>query len=451
MLPPPPAARRRVRNLRALRWLFHARHARRRLHGPGLLFNHALARRRREADVYDAVGRPVVESVCAGVNGAILAFGQTSSGKTHTIHGTHRRRASCRTRWRRSSTWWSAHGARSPYTFEVRMSFVEVYNERIYDLLSRCAQRGGLVDDYHATGKSIPLLVRPRPLLRLLSQVRLGSGHADEERCKRLTCPAGCSGALRRAPLVLGGLSVGARRRHRATATTGCGSARRRRRRCRPRRGERAPRRGEVARKVAATGMNANSSRSHAIPVCSLTQRNQSREVEGEPALLRRPRRLREPRQRGWPSRRDGSHQPLALLARSGHRRLLAGDRHVPYRDSKLTRLLQNALGGNARTSLIVTCSAEADCASETLSTLRFGARAAQVVTQPTVNEFETPAHLRAKLAEAQKTIGEQAKTIAALHRQVALLQRQLTLGLPGLTLGGGFGGGLGYDALERP
>ena len=34
------------------------------------------------------------------------------------------------------------------------MSFVEVYNERIYDLLSRCAQCGGLVDDYHATGKS---------------------------------------------------------------------------------------------------------------------------------------------------------------------------------------------------------------------------------------------------------------------------------------------------------
>ena len=426
--------------------------------GLAFSFNHVLGEAATQSDVYDAVGRPVVASVCAGVNGAILAFGQTSSGKTHTIHGTA------------SAPGLVPHAmaeifdmverarrAESPYTFEVRMSFVEVYNERIYDLLSRCAQCGGLVDDYHATGKSKFLFSCGHALCySCSSQVRLGSGHADEERCKRLTCPAGCSGALWRGRRSCSaGLSVS--ELGGATAAYGqdglwLGEATE----------EEVQslaevnallRRGEVARKVAATGMNANSSRSHAILVCSLTQRNQISGKSKASQLYFADLAGSENLGRSGAGRlAETAHINRSLFSLGQViDALLAGDRHVPYRDSKLTRLLQNALGGNARTSLIVTCSAETDCASETLSTLRFGARAAQVVTQPTVNEFETPAHLRAKLAEAQKTIGEQAKTIAALHRQVALLQRQLTLGLPGLTLGGGFGGGLGYDALERP
>ncbi|PNH09544.1 Kinesin-related protein 3 [Tetrabaena socialis] len=49
--------------------------------------------------------------------------------------------------------------------------------------------------------------------------------------------------------------------------------------------------------------------------------------------------------------------------------------RHVPYRDSKLTRVLQDSLGGSARTVLVVCCSPCLENAAETLSTLRFGAR----------------------------------------------------------------------------
>jgi hypothetical protein len=59
---------------------------------------------------------------------------------------------------------------------------------------------------------------------------------------------------------------------------------------------------------------------------------------------------------------------------------------HVPYRDSKLTRILQDSLGGNARTSLIVNVSPE-DCdEQETLAALRFGQRAKLVVNAPKVN-----------------------------------------------------------------
>ncbi|KAJ1417095.1 P-loop containing nucleoside triphosphate hydrolase [Sesbania bispinosa] len=59
---------------------------------------------------------------------------------------------------------------------------------------------------------------------------------------------------------------------------------------------------------------------------------------------------------------------------------------HIPYRDSKLTRILQDALGGNARTALLCCCSPSAFNASESLSTLRFGARAKHIKASPRVN-----------------------------------------------------------------
>lgn len=58
---------------------------------------------------------------------------------------------------------------------------------------------------------------------------------------------------------------------------------------------------------------------------------------------------------------------------------------HIPYRDSKLTRILQESLGGNSRTFLLCCCSPSSFKASKTLSTLRFGARAKQIKNKPKV------------------------------------------------------------------
>ena len=55
---------------------------------------------------------------------------------------------------------------------------------------------------------------------------------------------------------------------------------------------------------------------------------------------------------------------------------LADGKGHIPYRDSKLTRILQEALGGNSKTSLIVACSPHLDNIEETISTLKFAQRA---------------------------------------------------------------------------
>lgn len=73
---------------------------------------------------------------------------------------------------------------------------------------------------------------------------------------------------------------------------------------------------------------------------------------------------------------------------------LTEGNRaHVPYRDSKLTRILQNSLGGNARTSLIVHCSSSEFHLNETLSTLRFGTRAKAVQNRPVADTINKPTH----------------------------------------------------------
>ena len=56
--------------------------------------------------------------------------------------------------------------------------------------------------------------------------------------------------------------------------------------------------------------------------------------------------------------------------------RKTTGDKaHIPYRDSKLTRMLQESLGGNARTTIIINCSPAAEDAKESISSLRFGTR----------------------------------------------------------------------------
>jgi kinesin family protein 5 len=60
---------------------------------------------------------------------------------------------------------------------------------------------------------------------------------------------------------------------------------------------------------------------------------------------------------------------------------------HIPYRDSKLTRVLQESLGGNAKTSLIITCSPAKYNLDETISTLKFGARAKRIKNKPKINK----------------------------------------------------------------
>ncbi|CAM9849989.1 unnamed protein product, partial [Discosporangium mesarthrocarpum] len=84
---------------------------------------------------------------------------------------------------------------------------------------------------------------------------------------------------------------------------------------------------------------------------------------------------------------------------------------HVPYRDSKLTRLLEESLGGNSRTALLICCSPEFSHVQETLSTLRFGERAKRVATFASANVRLGP--------------GEVSDQIDAFRAEVVRLKRQ--------------------------
>ncbi|KAJ2843391.1 hypothetical protein J3B02_005282, partial [Coemansia erecta] len=75
---------------------------------------------------------------------------------------------------------------------------------------------------------------------------------------------------------------------------------------------------------------------------------------------------------------------------------------HIPYRDSKLTRILQESLGGNSRTTLIINCSPSSFNAAETVSTLRFGMRAKSIKNKAKVNQELSAAELKIMLKRTQ-------------------------------------------------
>lgn len=92
---------------------------------------------------------------------------------------------------------------------------------------------------------------------------------------------------------------------------------------------------------------------------------------------------------------------------------------HVPYRDSKLTRILQESLGGNSRTTLIINCSPSSYNEAESISTLRFGARAKAIKNKAKVNADLSPAELKALLKRVKGDAVSFKSYISALENEI--------------------------------
>jgi kinesin family protein 5 len=291
--------------------------------------------------VYDAVCLPVVEAVLGGANGAVLAYGMTGSGKTYSLmHVGSKPASSDRGLVTRAAEEIFARARAEGPNVETRLAvgFVQIYNEEVYDLLVDETERPG--------GTTTPL--------RLVD--RAGAAH----------CEGASARVARSADDVLALLAAGRRRR-----------------------------------KEANLKLNASSSRSHAIITFHVSRSFPLSDVGRGVASA--------PRERRFTSklsfadlagservRRTGAsgarlteagfiNKSLAALGNCVHILAERGSRddvgHVPYRDSKLTRLLRDCFGNGCRTSLLVTCSPDPTHAGETTTTLRFGQRAMRVET----------------------------------------------------------------------
>ncbi|KAL4431296.1 hypothetical protein ABPG75_006552 [Micractinium tetrahymenae] len=354
---------------------------------------------RTQADVYGAVGPLVLDSVRGGYNASVLAYGQTGSGKTHTMLGRAASAAGPGAGLGEDAgviprsfddlfRWLAAQ----PGEASVQCSVVEIYIEKITDLLQPGGHSLPLLGDGAVKGLTWHTMKAAGDVMRLL----------DRAAASRQTAATRMNAASSRSHMVLQcrvELRVAL-----AAAAAGASSG-----------GGRAAKRGSVAVRV----------RRSLLSFVDLagSERQKMAGTEGE--------RLAE-----------GAAINKSLLALSKVIYTLAAapsagggtSAYVPYRDSVLTRLLQPSLGGNSRTVLLATVSPDRSCLAETLSTLEFAQRAKYVVNKVVAHDevVEQPlgpgsgsgpggasAASAAQLAATAAELAERDARIAGLLRQL--------------------------------
>lgn len=296
---------------------------------------------------------PVLESFLEGFNCTVLAYGQTGSGKTYTM-GTgldgNLDTATCGVVPRSIAYLFE----KACGEWEMLVSFLEIYNEEIIDLLN---------PHFAGADKS----ARPVLAIREDAGGEIYIAGIREE-------------PVRKQDDVL-----------------------------------RLLQKGSLGRTTKSTDMNSVSSRSHAIFTLVLRQqRSESTTVSKLHFVdLAGSERLKRTHAVG-----DRAKESISInsgLLALGNVISALGDEtkrgtHVPYRDSKLTRLLQDSLGGNSRTVMIACVSPSSDNAAETLNTLKYAHRARNIKNRAQVNSQE----------------GNKDFEIMQLRKQVAALRQQL-------------------------
>lgn len=185
-------------------------------------------------------------------------------------------------------------------------------------------------------------------------------------------------------------------------------------------------RRGDAARAVASTNMNQESSRSHSIFVITITQKNveSGSAKSGQLFLvdLAGSEKVGKTGASGQTLEEAKKiNKSLSALGMVINALTDGKSTHVPYRDSKLTRILQESLGGNSRTTLIINCSPSSYNDAETLSTLRFGVRAKSIKNKAKINAELSPTELKLLLRKAQSRVTTYESYLGALEGEVQL------------------------------
>lgn len=324
-----------------------------------------------QIDVYNSVAKPIVESVLNGFNGAILAYGQTGSGKTHTMLGPAGAKAFVEDAevdfeslgiTPRALHDLVTHATANDGNVQLRASYVEIYNEHVIDLLSP-AKSTLIVKD--ALPKSAAMREETQALyLPTVTETPIGS--------------------VREALEVM---RTGNKNRHQAQ-----------------------------------TKMNRHSSRSHAVFVVSIVNAiDQSRQKFGQLYLvdLAGSERVLKTGVEGAQLEEAKNINKSLLALGQVIWSLAHKHKHIPYRDSKLTQLLRNCLGGNARTAVLISASPHIDNSGETLSALRFGARASLVQNAAHENIAEDAKELKRMLERAREDLNELRKHCRRLEAEL--------------------------------
>ncbi|KAL3670400.1 hypothetical protein V7S43_004719 [Phytophthora oleae] len=320
-------------------------------------FDAAIPPESSQQDVYAQAATDIVESVVNGFNGTVFAYGQTGAGKSHTMEGYSEPPEAKGIIPNSFTHIFDRIAAEADNKqFMVYASYLEIYNEEVRDLLAS----------------------DPKNRLELKETVDAGVFVKDLT-SRQVAAAAEIDAVMQQ---------------------------------------------GKKNRSVGATLMNQTSSRSHSmftitVEACSTAQTDANSKPHicvGKLNLVDLAGSERQSKTGATGDRmKEATKINLSLSALGNVISALVDGKsqHIPYRDSKLTRLLQDSLGGNAKTVMIANCGPADYNYNETLSTLRYANRAKNIKNKPKINEDPKDAKIR----EYQEKIKELREALAAQEK----------------------------------
>ncbi|KAL7422147.1 hypothetical protein Q5752_002790 [Cryptotrichosporon argae] len=323
----------------------------------GFSFDRVFEEGTRQDEIFDWGVKGIVEDVMTGFNGTLFCYGQTGSGKTFTMMGADIENPALKGLIPRivEQIFASILSADSVIEYTVKVSYMEIYMEKIKDLMQPGNDNLSIHED-----KARGVYVKG------LTEVYVGSEAEVYMVMKK----------------------------------------------------------GGASRAVSSTNMNAESSRSHSIFVIGIHQRNTETGSQKSGNLylvdLAGSEKVGKTGASGQTLEEAKKiNKSLSALGMVINALTDGKSSHVPYRDSKLTRILQESLGGNSRTTLIINCSPASFNEAETLSTLRFGMRAKSIKNKAKINAEMSPAELKALLKKTAAELGAVREHAARLEEEV--------------------------------
>ncbi|KAL8543054.1 hypothetical protein ACS0TY_003798 [Phlomoides rotata] len=319
-------------------------------------------------EVYEVAAQPVVKAAMDGINGTVFAYGVTSSGKTHTMHGDQNCPGIIPLAIKDVFSIIQDTPGRE---FLLRVSYLEIYNEVINDLLDPTGQNLRVREDAQGTYVE-----------GIKEEVVLSPGHA------------------------LSFIAAGEEHRH-----------------------------------VGSNNFNLFSSRSHTIFTLMIESSAPGDEYDGvifsQLNLIDLAGSESSKTETTGLRRKEGSYINKSLLTLGTVIGKLSEGKasHVPYRDSKLTRLLQSSLSGHGHVSLICTITPASSNLEETHNTLKFASRAKRVEIYASRNKIIDEKSLIKKYQREISTLKEEldqlrrGMLVGVSHEEIMVLKQQLEEG----------------------